>query len=41
MARVRTVLDLPTRFADGGLSRSRLLRELTQIPGVGFWTVHG
>lgn len=47
--KARTVLDLAARFADGRLSEGRLsalsderiLAELTQIPGIGPWTVHG
>lgn len=47
--KARTVLDLAARFADGRLSERRLaglpdeqiLQELTQIPGIGPWTVHG
>lgn len=45
----RTVLDLAARFADGRLSEQRLgtldddevIEELTQIKGIGPWTVHG
>ncbi len=44
-----TVLDLAERFADGRLSERRLRKlpdeeivaELTQINGIGPWTVHG
>jgi len=47
--KARTVRDLAARFADGRLSERRLsnlpddriLDELTQIPGIGPWTVHG
>lgn len=47
--KAKTVLDLAARFADGRLSEKRLgalpddliLDELTQIPGIGPWTVHG
>lgn len=47
--KARTVLDLAARFADGRLSEQqlrtlpddRILDELTRIPGVGPWTVHG
>lgn len=44
-----TVLDLAARFTDGRLSETelrelpddRVLEELTQVPGIGPWTVHG
>lgn len=44
-----TLIDLADRFADGRLSEQRLgalvdeeiLAELTQIKGIGPWTVHG
>ena len=44
-----TVIDLAERFADGRLSEARLsalsddgiIEELTQINGIGPWTVHG
>ena len=47
--KAKTVLDLAVRFADGRLSEVRLsalsdeqiLLELTQIKGIGPWTVHG
>ena len=47
--KAKTVLDLAARFADGRLSEQRLshlpddqiLNELTQISGIGPWTVHG
>jgi DNA-3-methyladenine glycosylase II len=47
--KARTVLDLAGRFVDGRLSQQRLsqlpdddvLAELTQVPGIGPWTVHG
>jgi DNA-3-methyladenine glycosylase II len=47
--KVRTVRDLAQRFSDGSLDEDRLRRlpddeieaELTQIPGIGPWTVHG
>jgi DNA-3-methyladenine glycosylase II len=47
--KARTVLDLAGRFVDGRLSEQRLARlpdaeviaELTQVPGIGPWTVHG
>ena len=47
--KARTMRDLAARFADGRLSEARLselpderiLEELTQIPGIGPWTVHG
>ncbi len=47
--KARTVLDLAARFADGRLSEKRLsalpddrvIEELTQITGIGPWTVHG
>lgn len=45
----RTMLDLAARFADGRLSErelsklpdDRIIDELTRIPGIGPWTVHG
>ncbi len=47
--KVRTVRDLAQRFCDGSLDEDRLRTlpddeietELTQIPGIGPWTVHG
>ena len=47
--KARTVLDLAARFADGRLSEARLatldddqiIAELTQINGIGPWTVYG
>lgn len=47
--KARTALDLAARFADGRLSQRRLsampdgriVDELTQITGIGPWTVHG
>lgn len=47
--KARTVRDLAARFLDGRLDEERLaglpddqvLAELTQVPGVGPWTVHG
>lgn len=47
--KAKTVLDLAGRFADGRLSEKRLsnlpddriIEELTRIPGIGPWTVHG
>jgi DNA-3-methyladenine glycosylase II len=47
--KARTVLDLAARFVDGrlsehqlrGLSDDQILAELTQISGIGPWTVHG
>ncbi len=47
--KAKTVLELATRFTDGRLSEERLshlpddriLNELTQISGIGPWTVHG
>ncbi len=47
--KAKTVLDLAGRFADGRLSEDRLralpdegiLEDLTRIPGIGPWTVHG
>lgn len=48
-SKAHTVLELAARFADGRLSEARLsamtdeeiLAELTQIKGIGPWTVHG
>jgi DNA-3-methyladenine glycosylase II len=47
--KARTVLDLAARFSDGRLSEKelsampddRVIEELTQITGIGPWTVHG
>jgi 3-methyladenine DNA glycosylase/8-oxoguanine DNA glycosylase len=47
--KARTVLDLAAHFADGRLSEKelsnlpddRVVEELTKIPGIGPWTVHG
>ena len=47
--KAKTVLDLAKHFADGRLSEAQLstlsdeqiLSELTQIKGIGSWTVHG
>jgi DNA-3-methyladenine glycosylase II len=47
--KVRTGRDLAQRFSDGSLDENRLRTlpddeietELTQIPGIGPWTVHG
>jgi 3-methyladenine DNA glycosylase/8-oxoguanine DNA glycosylase/uncharacterized protein YbjT (DUF2867 family) len=47
--KAKTVLDLASRFADGRLSETelsylpddRVVEELTTIPGIGPWTVHG
>ncbi len=47
--KARTVLDLSARFVDGRLSEADLSRRsddeiieaLTEVPGIGPWTVHG
>ena len=47
--KAKTVLDLAARFADGRFSEKelsklpddRIIDALTQVPGIGPWTVHG